>query len=314
MKNQSDQKTKKIHIDTTSLQTNYEKKPAGTQDIRTANRKNKTQRKSCCSGCGCALVLLILVLAIYLFSPFTSRFLLLGIDRAPSGTMAGRSDTMMAVSVNPLAPVVKVLSIPRDLWVPIQGFKENRINTAHFFAEAQQTGKGPEAAIQTVNSNFDFNLKYYLRFNLENFPQVIDSLGGITLTLSQPMSGYQPGSYQLDGSQALAFVRSRSDGDDFFRMSQGQVFIAGFIRRLIEPEVWARLPKFFMAIPNAVDTNIPVWLWPRLGLAMARASFTGFESLMIDRNMVTPSVTSQGAQILIPNWPLINAYISEHFR
>ena len=276
--------------------------------------KNKTKRKPCTSGCGCALILIIFGFCTYLFLPFSSRFLLLGIDRAPPGTMAGRSDTMMVFSVTPFLPNLKVLSIPRDLWVPIADFGENRINTAHFFAEAQQKGKGPENSINTVNDNFGFNLQYYIRFNLENFPEVIDSLGGITLTLSKTMSGYQPGSYHMDGFQALAFVRSRSDGDDFFRMSQGQVIINGFLRRLVDPEIWPQLPNFFLTIPDAIDTNIPIWLWPRFGLAFLKASMTGFESLIMDRNMAVPSITSEGAQILMPNWPLIDAYLTEHFH
>jgi len=265
-----------------------------------------------CGACSCAVVMLVLLLAAYLLAPFATRFLLLGIDRAPAGSMAGRSDTMIVFSVNPLGPV-RALSIPRDLWVPIPDYGENRINAAHFFAEAGQPDTGPASALNTLNSNFGFNLKYYLRFNLENFPAVVDALGGMTLTLSESMSGYPPGTYPLDGTQALAFVRSRSDGDDFFRMAQGQVFIRAFIRRLLDPAVWPRLPQLLAALPNALDTNIPLWLWPRLALSLARASLIGFEALSIDRSMVTPSVTDQGAQILLPDWALIQAYLSQNF-
>ena len=143
---------------------------------------------------------------------------------------------------------------------------------------------------------------------------MVDALGGMTLSLSQTMSGYPPGDYQLDGTQALAFVRSRSDGDDFFRMAQGQVFIRAFIRRLLDPAVWPRLPQFLAALPKAVDTNIPLWLWPRLGLTLARASLTGFDAMALDRSMAVPAVTAEGAQILLPDWTLINAFLSENFR
>lgn len=310
MNNISDQETRKNIIDTVPIRTNS--KLLQKQELPHDSNRNAGKRKPCCSGCGCFVVAIIFLFCYFLI-PYTSRFLLLGIDRAPIGTMAGRSDTIMAVSVNPLIPIVKILSIPRDLWVPIPDYGENRINAAHFFGEVQEPGKGPESAIKTVNNNFGFNLHYFVRINLENFPVVVDALGGITLSLSQQMSGYPSGTYHLNGSQALAFVRSRSDGDDFFRMRQGQVFAAGFIRSLINPANWHRLPQLIIALPKAIDTNIPIWLLPRLGLALIRANFMGMESLVIDRSMVTPTITSEGAQILIPNWDAINSYVAENF-
>jgi LCP family protein required for cell wall assembly len=306
------QKTVKILVDTEPIKP--QRKPD--QKIRPPERAPKpaNKRKRGCLGCGCSPLLFIVAILFYLLFPLPNHFLLLGIDRSPAGTMTGRSDTMMAFSVNPLLPNVKLLSIPRDLWVSIPGVGENRINTAHFFAEAQQAGSGPRAALNTVNQNFGFNLRYYARFNLENFPTLIDSLGGITINLTQNMSGYPPGSYQLNGTQALAFVRSRSDGDDFFRIRQGQLFISAFVRKMLNPQTWPRLPQFIAAVPGALDTNIPIWLWPRLGLALARASITGIDTLVIDRTMVSGFLTSEGAQVLMPDWPRIHAFLDANWR
>lgn len=306
------QKTVKILVDTEPI------KPQRLPDQKTRppelTPKPANKRKRGCLGCGCSPLLFIFVILLYLLFPIPNRFLLLGIDRSPAGTMTGRSDTMMAFSVNPLIPNVKLLSIPRDLWVSIPGVGENRINTAHFFAEAQQAGTGPRAALNTVNQNFGFNLRYTVRFNLENFPMLIDSLGGITINLTQNMSGYPPGSYELNGAQALAFVRSRSDGDDFFRIRQGQLFIGAFVRKMLNPQTWPLLPRFIAAVPGALDTNIPIWLWPRLGLALARASITGIDTLVIDRTMVSGFVTSEGAQVLMPDWARIHEFLDANWR
>ncbi len=219
----------------------------------------------------------------------------------------------MLVSVNPLLPTVKLLSIPRDLWVTIPGFGENRINAAHFFAEAQEPDTGPDLALETIKGSFGVYVRYYVRFNLESFPAVIDSMGGIPLNLPEPMAGLPAGLNQLNGTQALAFVRSRSDGDDFFRIQQGQIFVSAFIRQLLNPLTWPRIPQILSSLSRVMDTNLPVWLWPRLTLALARASITGIESLSIDRSMVTPIVTSEGAQVLLPNWDLILPYIGNNF-
>lgn len=312
MKNYDNQKTRKILVETEPIE--IRKQPD--LNSRPQERpRNPNRKRSCgCSGCGCFTFLFLISLLVYLLFPLPNRFLLLGIDRSPAGTMTGRSDTMMAFSVNPLLPNVKLLSIPRDLWISIPGVGENRINTAHFFAEAQQAGSGPQAALNTVNQNFGFRLRYYARFNLENFPALIDALGGITITLPQNMSGYPAGTYQLNGTQALAFVRSRSDGDDFFRIRQGQLFIGAFVRKMLDPQTWPRLPQFIAMVPGALDTNIPVWLWPRLGLALARASITGIDTLIIDRTMVSGFVTSEGAQVLMPDWVRIREFLDANWR
>ena len=308
MNDTNDQETRKILADTVPVKTRLKQKKSSRRN-EGAEKPANIKKGSSCSSCGCLTFLFILTLLVYFLFPLPNRFLLLGIDRSPPGTMTGRSDTIMAFSVNPLLPVVKVLSIPRDLWVTIPDVGENRINTAHFFAEAKETGTGPGAALRTVNQNFQLGIRQYIRFNLENFPALIDSLGGISLSLSAPMSGYPAGTYQLNGTQALAFVRSRSDGDDFFRIRQGQVFLTGFIRRILDPITWPRLPLFFAALPGAMDTNIPFWLWPRIGLALARASLTGIDALVIDRSMVTGFTTSEDAQVLNPDWPKILEFI-----
>src|SRR5512143_2909425 len=101
------------------------------------------------------LVLLILIgLGAYFLAPLRTNVLIMGIDRPPEGTAISRTDTLILMTVAPLKPYVGMLSIPRDLWVKIPGVGENRINTAHFFAEAQQKGAGPAAAMQTIRQNF----------------------------------------------------------------------------------------------------------------------------------------------------------------
>ena len=118
----------------------------------------RRRRKAGCGGCLLPLlalaVPLILVIVAYLFFPGKTTVLLLGIDRAPDGTAISRSDTIMLVSAEAMSAEVHMLSIPRDLWVNIPGYGENRINTAHFFAEGNQEGSGPQAVIDTISANF----------------------------------------------------------------------------------------------------------------------------------------------------------------
>ncbi len=269
--------------------------------------------RGCSPGCVRFLILVALILAAYFFSPLRSNLLVLGIDRTPEGTDLGRSDTIILMSARPLTGQIDILSIPRDLWVPILGYGENRINAAHAFGEGAEAGSGPRLALQTVKENFDINLNYYLRTRLAGFADVIDALGGVEITLEQQVGSYPSGTYQFNGEQALAFVRDRT-GDDFFRMAHGQLFIVAMGKKLINPFTWLRIPGALIALPSAVDTNLPFWLWPRFMFAFARAIlFDDFNARTLPREAVIPWITAGGAQVLLPNWELIRPIVREMF-
>lgn len=259
-------------------------------------------------------ILLGVALLAYFFAPLRTELLVLGIDRVPDGTALGRSDTMILMSVNPLKPTVKLLSIPRDLWVTIPGVGENRINTAHFFAEASVPGSGPEAAVATVEQNFNVSVPYYVRLRFDAVLMVVDALGGVNVELPSDMAGLPAGSHHLSGEQALAFVRDRKGTDDFFRMEHAQFMLKSIARQMISPASWSRLPAVFQAARSSVDTNLPLWQWPRLGIAFVRAAMgDGLDARTIQREMTTPYITDQGANVLLPNWPLIQPYVQEMF-
>jgi LCP family protein required for cell wall assembly len=134
-----------------------------------------------CCGCGCLLPLaLVGFLALLFFlAPGRTNFLALGVDSREAGSDLGRTDTMVLATIAPLEPYVGLLSIPRDLWVEIPGVGENRINTAHFFAEAEEPGSGPQAAMETVTHNFGVPVDYYVRIGFDGLPAVVDALGGV---------------------------------------------------------------------------------------------------------------------------------------
>uniref|UniRef100_A0A7C4KZ25 LytR family transcriptional regulator n=1 Tax=Bellilinea caldifistulae TaxID=360411 RepID=A0A7C4KZ25_9CHLR len=269
-------------------------------------------------GAGCWLVSLpglglLAVLLLYFFAPLRTNILILGIDRAPDGSAMGRSDTNILLSINPLQPDIKMLSIPRDLWVNIPGVGENRINTAHFFAEIDQPGSGPRATLETVRVNFGLDVPYFVRLRFDSVQPIVEAMGGITIELEQPTAGYPPGRHTLNGEQALAFARNRTGTDDFYRMAQGQLLFKAAFRQMLNPASWSRLPAVTAAALESVDTNLPVWLWPRLGLALLRAGPDGIDNRTLDREMVTPFTTSGGANVLLPNWERINPLLQEMF-
>lgn len=296
-------------------QPDYPPPPTGAVQYR-----RKPARRRSTAGCACLLPILaaigaaFLVLMIYLLFPAQSDILVLGLDYTDPSNNTARTDTIILTTFNPWRPNVGMLSIPRDLWVTIPGVGENRINTAHFFAEANDPGSGPGATMDTIEANFGYRPDYSVRVRFDTFIEIIDVMGGVDIVLDAPMAGYEAGRHHLSGNKALAFARDRAGTDDFFRMQQGQLIVKSVAQRILNPLNWHRLPAVLLTIAKAVDSTVPPWLWPRLAFALLRVGITGVDNRTIAREMVTPWVTDQGASVLLPNWAQINPLVDEMFR
>lgn len=257
--------------------------------------------------------LLLFGLLVYFLAPLRTNLLLLGTDDSPERGSLGRTDTIILATMIPTKPYVGMLSIPRDLWVTVPDVGEQRINTAYFFAEANQPGTGPRAAMQTIAVNFRIPVNYYAVIHMYGLVEAVDALGGVDVQLSSPMGSYASGTYHLNGQDALAFVRERSTSDDFSRMRRTQLLMLAISTKAVEPARWSQLPRFLQAALGAVDTNIPLWQVPRFFFALLRVPFFGVDARTISREMVVPFVTSGGAQVLAPNWDAINPMLLEMF-
>jgi len=284
------------------------------QAVRIRTPRQKPRRGTCLLplllmlSVGC-----LVALVFFLILPTPVNFVVMGIDRVPEGTALGRTDTIIMVTVQPLKPYVGMLSVPRDLWVNIPDVGENRINTAHFFAEGNAEGSGPQALLNTIRANFGLDIQYYVRFKFEGFQQVVDTLGGVDITLEKPTGGYDAGMHHLDGEKALAFVRDRAGSDDFFRMERGQIFVKAVAKQMLNPVSWHRLPVVVPVLLANIDTNLPVYHWPRMAAAVLRIGIDGIDNRTINRDYVTPFMTNEGAQVLGPRWEVILPLAQEMF-
>jgi LCP family protein required for cell wall assembly len=131
-------------------------------------------------------------------------------DGSRYGDVGGqRNDTTLVVRVEPAGKRVSMLSIPRDLVVPIAGTGgENRINAAF-------TG-GPGPLVKTIEQNFGIPVHHYVLIDFDGFRAVVDALGGIDVRFPYPArdakSGLdiaEAGCHHLSGGKALALARSR---------------------------------------------------------------------------------------------------------
>lgn len=176
-----------------------------------------------------------------------------------------RSDAIMLLRV-PSGGGASVLSIPRDLWVPIAGTgKSGRINGAY--------AGGPERLIQTITQALGIPIDHYIEVNFDGFRSVVESVGGLNVYFAAPardrlaeLDVPAAGCISLTGSQGLAYVRSRQyesfqDGrwqkdptGDFGRIERQQDFIRRMIRKSVSRAV--RNPLVANDLLNALVENV----------------------------------------------------------
>jgi LCP family protein required for cell wall assembly len=132
-----------------------------------------------------------------------ANYLLIGHDAT------GNSDTMMVVHVDPAKPTPLVVSFPRDLMVNIPGHGEGQLNSAIGIG-------GPSLLIQTFKSYFNVPISHFLQVDFSTFPEIIGAIGKVNVWFPTPVHDpyigldvEQSGCVSLDGTSALAYVRSR---------------------------------------------------------------------------------------------------------
>lgn len=197
------------------------------------------------------------------------NFLLLGSDSRisagdPDQWQAGaqRTDAMMLVQLSGDRDAMTVMSIPRDSWVEIPGHGHHKINAAFSFG-------GPSLTIQTVEHLTGVLIDHIAVADFESFAALTDELGGVDITLSQPLTAggatLQPGSQRLNGEQALVYARERYNvaGGDFGRVQRQQNWIRAIMARAFEREVLTNPGRLFSFLETvsesvAVDEGLEI--------------------------------------------------------
>jgi LCP family protein required for cell wall assembly len=233
----------------------------------------------------------------------------------------------MLMTAYPAGPRLALLSIPRDLYVEIPGYNNNRINTAHFWGEREAEGGGPALAMETVARTFDVPVHGYVRLDFDGFRAIVDAVGGIDVVVevgivdnAYPTADYgttrieiPAGPQHMDGETALRYVRSRHGSSDFDRAERQQQVMIALARRLSRPGGWARLPAVFGAAMAHIDADLGPAEMLYLAVAGLRVGPVGIEHYVIDREMTVPWTTPTGGAVLLPRWDAIDPLVEEVF-
>lgn len=203
--------------------------------------------------------------------------MLFGEDNS-KGSTYGRSDTMIMLSIDNIHKKLKMTSFQRDTYVYIPGYGYNKINASYTYG-------GPALSIQTIEANFGIKIDRYAVVDFNSFKQIIDTLGGVDMELTQNEIDYinyqmykngqsdewstikdSPGIVHLDGQEALWYARNRGlsvgedgneigiDGDDWSRTSKQRKLLETIFESMKDASL-TQIVSIVSSIGPLVTTN-----------------------------------------------------------
>jgi len=283
------------------------------------------------------LLALCLVAALVMpafLSPSIDRtnLLLLGIDRRDGTGWAYRTDTILVVTVDPASRAAGILSIPRDLQVPIPGHGEDRINTANVWGSAGNDPEGgPTLLRATVERSFGIPIDGYLLVDFQTFVKIVDALGGIEVDVPKILHdtrypnpkpedpyGYKTihfdaGRQQMDGARAIEYARSRMSTNDFDRAKRQQIILLALRRKALSPKGMLRWPALAATVLGGVRTDLGPGGLARFALLAVTLDPANVQQVVLEHPLVTSYRRADGAAVLLPNWNLIHPVVEGMF-
>ncbi len=267
------------------------------------------------------------------------NFLLLGVG-GEGHQGSELTDTIIFASFRPSNGEVGLLSIPRDLAVPIPGHGTTRINAANVY-------NGIEGALDVVSDVLDQTIHYYIKVNFDGFAEMVDEVGGISLYVDHSFSDYsypirgmeeaecgttetiideegneisvptygcrfeilsfQEGWIKMDGETALKFVRSRhgtnGEGSDFARAARQQKVLLALRDKVLSASTLfnpSRVVRLFQDLQKNIETNITVWEMTKLASYIPDINEEKIYNHVLDDAGPLTSAMINGAYLLLP--------------
>lgn len=188
---------------------------------------------------------------------------------------SGRTDTILVVHVPGLlsSGPATMVSIPRDSYVAIPGYGDDKINAAYAFG-------GAPLLAQTVELATGLRLDHYAEVGFDGFAEIVDAVGGVTMcppeAVDDPLAGISlpAGCQELDGRNALGYVRTRATPRaDLDRMTNQREFMSALLQRAASPAVWLNPLRWYPLATGGVhaltvDSGAHGWDLARLAWAM----------------------------------------------
>ncbi|MCZ7541513.1 MAG: LCP family protein [Anaerolineae bacterium] len=290
--------------------------------LRRAVRRRRRQW-FCLMGCLMPLICLIGLLAFSLIlAPTPVDLLILGVDARPGERYLTRTDSIMLLNVSPGSLRVTLLSIPRDVFINVPDYGEQRINTINMLGEQEAEGSGPALLKASIQESFGVGVEHYIRLDFGGFVALVDAVGGVDIDVPKLIIDYEyptpdggvmtvrfdPGREHMDGERALQYARTRHQDDEYQRAGRQQQVLDALVKKLTNPLGVTAWPRVWRAIQDHTDTDLGTWDMLRLAPGLL-LGWPGREQRVLQRE----DLIGMKAGYWIPNYEQLLPWIEERF-
>ncbi len=259
--------------------------------------------------------------------PRQIRILLLGMDERKGYTTdkAYRTDTIILLSIDPIRKTAGLISFPRDLWVDVPNFSQERINTANFMGDNANYpgGGGPRLLMDTIAANFGVPVDKYVRVNFTVFESVVQAVApnGIEMCVREVIDDptypdvgfgtinvhFDAGCQVLDPTKLLQYARTRKTaGGDFDRARRQQEVLDALRAQALSAggitSFLGQIPMLWGELSDSYQTNMSLEDLIKLGYLMSEIPRENIQFKVIDQNYIASfGKAPDGSDVLIPN-------------
>lgn len=230
-----------------------------------------------------------------------------------------RTDSMILANIDTNKKTVKLVSFMRDMYVPIPGHSQNRINSAFFLG-------GPELLMKTLNEDFNLDIQYYGTIDFKAFQAMVDSVGGIDIDVkdyelkqlnyyikeanwSNPIYLERAGFQHLNGQQALSYCRIRKVGNNDYERTERQRRVLSLLIKKTKGTSVFKFPQLVASLLPYIKTNIPTNKIASLGFTVLKFGGTSVDTARVPADTMFQGMKINGSDVLVPDMEKNVAYL-----
>ena len=242
----------------------------------------------------------------------------------PGGALC---DVIQMLSINVKTKKTFMVSIPRDLFVDIDGSKY-KINEMYFQGEAKGKGMGGDLSKKIAGEVLGIPIHYYLKIDFQGFKKIVDTLGGIDVYVDQgisdPVWGYyiNTGMHHFNGSEALDYVRSRESTSDFDRSARQQKTLISMRDKALSGGIFSdptKVANIIETLSNNFKTDITLEELLKIFLVAQDIPLSNMDSYVFSTGdgYIYSTITRGGAYGIFPvgdNYDKIHEFIGSRLN